>query len=129
MGQPFSAVQPFLELPQPVGSHLGESGFVHAEGEFHQMFLHWILKFTAGGIFLIAIPFWAEQLVKFGKPRFVHPNTGQGALLIIHIWAQPLLEQLVVIGVDPMVFHLFQGGSGFDLFLQGQELIIARFQL
>ena len=32
------------------------------------------------------------------------------------ILAQPLLEGLVGVGIDPMVFHLFQGGSGFDLF-------------
>ena len=92
------------------------------------MFLHQVSEFTAGGIFLIAIPLRAEQLIKFGKARFVHPDTGQGALFIIYILALPLLEQLVGIGVDPMVLHLFQGGSGFNLLLQGQELIIARFQ-
>ena len=92
------------------------------------MFLHRVLKLTAGGIFLIAILLWAEQLVKFGKSRFVYSNTGQGALFIIHILTQPLLEQLVGIGVDPMVLHLFQGCSGFNLLLQGQELIIARLQ-
>ena len=57
------------------------------------MFLHRVLEFTAGGIFLIAIPLWAEQLIKIGKSRFVHPDTGQGALFIIHILALPLLEQ------------------------------------
>src|SRR5699024_3572221 len=51
VSQPFPAVQPFLELPQPVGSHLGESSFVHTEREFHKMFLHRVLKFTTGGIF------------------------------------------------------------------------------
>ena len=116
VGQPFPAVQTVPELPQPVRSHLGESGFVHAEGKLHKMFLHRVLEFTEGGIFLIAIPFWAEQLIKFGKPRFVHPNTGQGALFIIRILVQSLLERLVGIRIDPMVLHLFQGGSGFDLF-------------
>ena len=82
------------------------------------MFLHRVLEFTEGGIFLIAIPFRAEQLIKFGKPRFVHPNTGQGALLFVYILAQPLLEGLVGVGIDPMVFHLFQGGSGFDSFFK-----------
>ena len=128
VGQPFPAVQTFLELPQPVRSHLGKSGFVHAEGELHQVFLHRVSEFTAGGIFLIAIPLRAKQLIKIGKSRFVPPDTGQGALFIIHIFTQPLLEQLVGIGVDPMVFHLFQGCSGFDLLLQSQELIIARLQ-
>ena len=51
------------------------------------------MEFTAGGIFLIAIPLRAEQLIKFGKSRFVHPDTGQGALFIIRILALPLLEQ------------------------------------
>lgn len=92
------------------------------------MFLHWILEFTAGGVFLIAIPLWVEQLIKFGKSCFVHPNAGYGALFIIRILVQSPLERLVSIGIDPMIFHLFQGGSGFDLFLQGQELIISRFQ-
>ena len=30
--------------------------------------------------------------------------------------SQSPLERLVSIGIDPMIFHLFQGGSGFDLF-------------
>ena len=80
------------------------------------MFLHRVLKFTAGGIFFIAIPLWVEQLIKFGKSCFVHPNAGYGALFIIRILVQSLLEHLVGVGVDPMVFHLFQGSSGFDLF-------------
>ena len=92
------------------------------------MFLHRVLEFTAGGIFLIAIPLWVEQLIKFGKSRFVHPNAGYGALFIIRILVQSPLERLVSIGIDPMIFHLFQSGSGFDLFFQGQELIIPRFQ-
>ena len=92
------------------------------------MFLHRVLEFTTGGIFLIAIPFWAEQLVKFGKSSFVHSNAGQGASFVIRILIQSLLERLIGIGIDPVVLHLFQGGSGFDLFLQGQELIIARLQ-
>ena len=79
------------------------------------MFLHRVAKFAAGGIFLIAIAFRVEQLVKCGKSSFVHSNTGQGALLFVYILAQPLLEGLVGVGIDPMVFHLFQGGSGFDL--------------
>ena len=92
------------------------------------MFLHRVLKLTAGGIFLIAILLWAEQLVKFGKSSFVYSNTGQGALFIIRILVQSLLERLVGVRIDPMVLHLLQGGSGFDLLLQSQELIIARFQ-
>lgn len=61
------------------------------------MFLHRVLEFTAGGIFLIAIPFWAEQLVKFGKSCFVHPNAGYGALFIIRIFVQSPLERLISI--------------------------------
>ena len=44
VGQPFTAVQPFLELPQPVGSHLREASFIHTEGELHKMFLHRVLE-------------------------------------------------------------------------------------
>ena len=91
------------------------------------MFLHRVLEFTAGGIFLIAIPLWVEQFIKFGKSCFVHPNAGYGALFIIRILVHPLLERLVGIGIDPMLFHLLHGGSSFDLFFQGQELIISRF--
>lgn len=47
------------------------------------MFLHRVLEFTAGGIFLIAIPLWVEQFIKFGKSRFVHPNAGYGALFML----------------------------------------------
>ena len=56
------------------------------------MFLHWVLEFTARGVFLIAIPFWTEQIIKCGKPCFVHPNTGQGALLVILILVIPGLQ-------------------------------------
>ena len=56
------------------------------------MFLHRILELTAGGIFLIAIPLWVEQLIKFGKPRFVHSNTGYGTLFIIRILVIPGLQ-------------------------------------
>ena len=93
------------------------------------MFLHRVLEFTAGGIFLVAIPLRAEQLIKCGKSRFIHPNTGQCALFVIDVLAQTLLESLISVGIDPVVFHLFQSGSGFDLLLQGHELIIAWFQL
>ena len=65
------------------------------------MFLHRVSEFTAGGIFLIAIPFRAEQLIKIGKSRFVHPDTGQGALFITYILALPLLEQLVGSSFNP----------------------------
>ena len=92
------------------------------------MFLHWILEFTAGGVFLIAIPLWVEQFIKFSKPCFVYSDTGYGTLFIISIFVQSPLERLVSIGIDPMIFHLFQGGSGLDLLLQGQELIIPRLQ-
>ena len=67
------------------------------------MFLHRVLEFTAGGIFLIAIPLWVEQFIKFGKSRFVHPNAGYGALFIIRILVQSPLERLVSIGIDPMI--------------------------
>ncbi len=80
------------------------------------MFLHWILEFTSRGNFVIAIPLWVEQLIKFGNSCFVHPNAGYGALFIICILVQSPLERLVSTGIDPMIFHLFQGGSGFDLF-------------
>ena len=92
------------------------------------MFLHWILEFTAGGVFLIVIPLWVEQLIKFSKSCFVYSDTGYGTLFIISILVQPLLEHLIGTGVDPVAQHLLQGSSGFDLFFQGQELIIARFQ-
>lgn len=65
------------------------------------------IVFTAGGIFLIAIPLWVEQFIKFGKSRFVHPNAGYGALFIIRILVQSPLERLVSIGIDPMIFHHF----------------------
>ena len=71
------------------------------------MLLHRVLKFAAGGVFLITILLWAEQLIKYGKPRFVHPDTGQSALFIICILVQPLLEHLVGAGINPMVLHLF----------------------
>ena len=128
MGQPFTAVQPFLELPQPVGSHLREASFIHTEGELHKMFLHRVLEFTAGGVFLIVIPLWVEQLIKFSKPCFVYSDTGYGTLFIISIFVPPLLEHLIGTGVNPVAQHLLQGSSGLDLFFQGQELIIARFQ-
>ena len=67
------------------------------------MFLHRVLEFTAGGIFLIAIPLWVEQFIKFGKSRFVHPNAGYGALFIIRILVQSPLERLVSIAIDPML--------------------------
>ena len=92
------------------------------------MFLHRVSEFTAGGIFLIAIPLWTEQLIKISKARFVRPDTGYGTLFIISILVLPLLEHLIGTGVDPVAQHLLQGSSGFDLFFQGQELIIARFQ-
>lgn len=44
------------------------------------MFLHRVLEFTAGGVFLIVIPLWVEQLIKFSKPCFVYSDTGYGTL-------------------------------------------------
>ena len=58
------------------------------------MFLHRVLEFTAGGVFLIVIPLWVEQLIKFSKPCFVYSDTGYGTLFIIYILALPLLERL-----------------------------------
>ena len=71
------------------------------------MFLHRVLEFTAGGIFLIAIPLWVEQFIKFSKSRFVHPNAGYGALFIIRILVQSPLERLLSIGIDTVSYtHL-----------------------
>ena len=79
------------------------------------MFLHRVSEFTAGGIFLIAIPLRAEQLIKFGKSRFVHPDTGQGALFIIYILAQPLLERCPGVPVYTGPSDLLAQLTGFPL--------------
>lgn len=81
------------------------------------MFLHRVLEFTAGE-FSYSYTALGGTVHKFGKSRFVHPNAGYGALFIIRILVQSPLERLVSIGIDPMIFHLFQGGSGFDLFFK-----------
>ena len=78
------------------------------------MFLHRVMELTAGGIFLIIVLLRVKQLIKFGKTRLVRPDAGQGALFIIRILIVPGLQRRICFRIDPVIFHLFQGGSGVD---------------
>ena len=93
------------------------------------MFLHRILKFTAGGIFLIAIPLWAEQLVKFGKSASSTRMHAKARCLSSASLSSPCWSVWSAPGSIQWYSICSRGvGSGFDLLPQGQELIIPRFQ-
>ena len=58
----------------------------------------------------------------------VNSDAGDGALFIVGVRVQPLLERPVRVGVDPVILHPLQRFSGFYFSFQSQEFIIARFQ-
>ena len=56
-------------------------------------------------------------------------NAADSPQLRVSVLGQTVLQILVVVGVDPVVFHLLERRSGFDLGFQRRELMVARHEL
>ena len=138
--QPAPVVEAFLLRAQPCGTALRQPCLIHAEDEAHGRISYGIGKAAIGRILLVALRIGAEELAKVRKPRLVHRHAGDGALFVIHFSiginavTQPqlfsrcrrLLQLLVKRGIDPVVGHLLDGHTLFDLTLQRQEFMIVR---
>ena len=126
--QPLTALKPAPQLLQPICTQLGHPALIHLEHQIHRTAVHHIWELRVRCVGCVLLRLGAKDVPETLQPLLIDGDAGDGALLIVGVRVQPLLERPVGVGVDPVVFHLFQGGSGFDLFFQGQELMIARFQ-
>ena len=126
--QPLSVLNPPLQLFQPVCIQLGHSSLIHLKYQIYRMIVDPVRELGKGSIGRILFRFWAKNHPKAFQPLLIDRYTGNGTLFIICILIQSLLESLISIRVDPMIFHLFQWRAIFNFFFQSKELIIVRFQ-
>lgn len=127
-GEPAAAVQSGLLGGQPLGLLLGQARLIHTEDHLHLVTLDGAVEGAVGGVGFKILRIGGKNLVEGGKTIRIGGDAGNGAQLLVGTLVRTVLKSTVQVGIDPVVLHLFQGGTRQNLPPQGEELIVSGFQ-